>query len=243
LSPCSARATGVGGLDVPVTPTYASNTNAGTATSSASYTGGGNYLASVGSSTFQIAPVTPSASVSCPASVQYTGSAVTPCSGSVSGPGLTLSVTPSYSSNLVGTATATLNYAGGGNFGPTSASTTFQILYVQTGLFAAPLSGAAQLSTQSFISSGSPVTVRATLSTASGAGATGASGNLIVQDLGPGGPTTPVTVVSVANAMTPGTAGVYSYTLSTTGFVSTHYYGVYVTWNDGSTTFGRFYVP
>jgi hypothetical protein len=52
--PCSARATGPGGLDQPLTASYQGNTNAGQATASASYAGSGNYESSNGSKNFTI---------------------------------------------------------------------------------------------------------------------------------------------------------------------------------------------
>jgi hypothetical protein len=43
LEPCTATATGAGGLNVSVTVVYANNTNAGTATSDATYAGDANH--------------------------------------------------------------------------------------------------------------------------------------------------------------------------------------------------------
>ena len=243
-TPCTATANGPGfPAPLPLTPSYTNNVNAGTASAMATYTGGGNYAGSNGSATFQIAGASTVAAVSCPASVTYTGSPVTPCSGSVTGPGLNLSVTPSYTSNVVGIATATVNYAGGGNYLPSSASKTFQILYAQSGCFSSPIYSVMP-STKSFQNKGSNVPIKCTLLNASGTGVTSAGGDLLVQDMGPNGTATPVTVFSLAVAFKPSSSGNYAYGLDTSpaGFVSSHYYRVTATWTDGSTTTGWFYI-
>jgi len=242
-TPCSATVTGPGGLSASVTPTYASNVNAGTATASASYAGGGNYAGSNGSATFQITPAATTASVSCPASVTYTGSPVTPCTGSVSGPGLSQSLTPTYVNNVVGTATATVTYPGAGNYQSSTASKTFQIKYVQSGCFASPIYSVMP-PTKSFQKKGSNVPIKCTLLTSSGAGVTDATGNLVVQDLGTDGMASPLTVFSLANAFKSSGSGNYAYGLDTnpSGFVSGHFYLVSANWSDGSTTTGFFYV-
>jgi hypothetical protein len=53
-TPATVLVTGAGGLSLTLTPTYADNTNAGTAKASYSYTGDANYLASSDSKTFTI---------------------------------------------------------------------------------------------------------------------------------------------------------------------------------------------
>ncbi len=52
--PCTAAVTGPGGLNEPLTVNYTNNTNAGTATASATYAGGANYNGSSDSTTFTI---------------------------------------------------------------------------------------------------------------------------------------------------------------------------------------------
>jgi hypothetical protein len=127
LTPCTATVTGPG-LSLTPIPTYTANTNVGTATATVNYAGGGNYLSSNDSKNFTITPATTIASVSCPASVPYTGSPLTPCSATVTGPGLSLTPTPTYASNTnAGPATATVNYAGGGNYLPSADTKSFQI--------------------------------------------------------------------------------------------------------------------
>jgi hypothetical protein len=242
LTPCSAIASGAG-LSQSLSPAYSANVNAGTATATASFAASGNYLGSNGSATFQITPASTVANVSCPAGVLYTGAPLTPCTGSVTGPGLSLSVTPTYASNVVGTATATVSYSGGGNYAPSSASRTFQISYVQSGCFSSPIYSVMP-STKSFQNKGSNIPVKCTLRTASGFGVSNATGDVLVQDMGTNGLGTPVTVFSLANAFKAATSGNYAYGLDTSpsGFVSSHYYFVTATWSDGSTTTGWFYI-
>ena len=54
LTPCTATATGVGGLNTGVSVTYTNNVNPGTATASATYPGDNNHTGSSGSATFTI---------------------------------------------------------------------------------------------------------------------------------------------------------------------------------------------
>jgi hypothetical protein len=207
--------------------------------------GAGNplYVAVAQTATIQINPAATTPSVSCPASVVYTGAPVTPCTGSVTGPGLSLSLKPTYTSNLLGTATATVSYAGGGNYAPSSASKTFQISYVQSGCFSSPIYSVMP-STKSFQNKGSTVPVKCALRSASGAGVGNATGDLVVQDMGRDGLGTPVTAFSLASAFKGTSSGNYAYGLDTSpsGFVSTHYYFVTATWSDGSKTTGWFYI-
>ena len=131
-TPCSATATGPGGLSETLTVTYTDNVNAGTATASASYGGNSNYTGDDDSTTFEIGKATSTTTVTCDSGPFYfTGSAFTPCSGSVTGVGgLNESVEVSYLNNVrKGTATADASYAGGSNHLPSSATrATFSIL-------------------------------------------------------------------------------------------------------------------
>jgi hypothetical protein len=242
-TPCTATATGPG-LSAPVNPSYSPNVNAGTVNVTAAYLGGANWQASNGVGSFRITGAATNASVSCPASVAYTGSPVTPCTGLVTGVGLSQAVNPTYANNIVGLATATVNYAGGGNYLPSGpAIANFKILYVQSGCFASPIYSVMP-STKSFQNKGSNVPVKCTLLTATGSGVTNATGNLLVQDRGTDGQATPVTVFSVSNAFKVSGSGNYAYGLDTSpaGFVSGHYYFMTATWSDGSTTTGWFYI-
>src|SRR6185437_12535933 len=54
LTPCTATATGAGGLNQSLTVNYTNNTNAGTATASASFAGDANHTASNNSAGFTI---------------------------------------------------------------------------------------------------------------------------------------------------------------------------------------------
>ena len=76
-APCTATVTGAGGLNQTLTVSYVSNTNAGTATASASFAGDANHSASSDSATFQIlkAPVTATAGGG---SAAYDGNTKTP---------------------------------------------------------------------------------------------------------------------------------------------------------------------
>src|SRR6185295_1672292 len=114
LTPCNAAATGAGGLNSPVTPTYSDNTNAGTATANASFTGDANHTGSSDTKTFTIDKAPSTTTLTCPASVTYTGSPLTPCTATATGAGgLNSAVTPTYSDNTnVGMATANASFTG-----------------------------------------------------------------------------------------------------------------------------------
>ena len=127
-TPCSATVSAPGLSETP-TPAYSANTNVGTATASVNRAAGGNYAAATGSAQFQITPAPTVTAVACPSSLVFTGSALTPCTATVTGPGsLNLSPSPTYGANLnVGTATASYTYAGGGNYQGSADSKTFTI--------------------------------------------------------------------------------------------------------------------
>src|SRR5439155_1235378 len=107
-TPCSATVTGAGGLSQSLTVSYSNNTNAGTATASASFGGDANHNGSSDSKTFTIDQASSTTTVTCPASVTYTGAAQTPCTASVTGAGgLNQVLTVNYANNVnAGTATA-----------------------------------------------------------------------------------------------------------------------------------------
>ena len=85
--PCSANVTGAGGLDQSLPVAYSDNTNAGTATASASFGGDANHKSSSDSETFTIDKADSTTAVTCPVSVTYNGSAQEPCSANVTGAG------------------------------------------------------------------------------------------------------------------------------------------------------------
>src|SRR5204862_7215537 len=129
LEPCTAKATGVGGLSADLSVSYSENTNAGTANAVASYGGDANHDGSSGSSTFAISKAPSSVKVTCPATQTYTGSALAPCTASVSGVGgLNQSLSVDYTSNTnAGTANASASFAGDANHDGSSDSATFTI--------------------------------------------------------------------------------------------------------------------
>ena len=129
-TPCTAQATGPGGLDEPVTVDYLANTDAGTASASADYPGDANYNPSSDSTTFDIGKADTVTVVTCaPGPFPYTGIAQTPCTAQATGPGgLDEPVTVDYLANTdAGTASASADYPGDANYNPSSDSTTFDI--------------------------------------------------------------------------------------------------------------------
>ena len=128
-TPCTANVTGAGGLNQTLTVTHSANTDAGTATATASYPGDANHKPSSDTKTFLIDKASSSTAVSCPVSVTYTGSAQTPCTANVTGAGgLNQTLTVTHSANTdAGTATATASYPGDANHKPSSDTKTFLI--------------------------------------------------------------------------------------------------------------------
>ncbi len=125
----SGTCTGVGGADLSaglnLGPSF---TNVPGGTANWSFTGGANYNDQNGAVSIVITPAPTTVTVNCPASVPFNGSARTPCTASVSGPGLSQSLSVSYTNNVaVGTATASASYAGGGNYQASSGNKTFLI--------------------------------------------------------------------------------------------------------------------
>ena len=116
-TPCSASVTGAGGLNQSLTVNYSDNTNAGTAAASASFAGDMNHTASGDDATFTINKAASQTTLTCPASVTYTGLALTPCSATVTGAGgLQQPVPVNYGDNTnAGTAHATATFAGDAN--------------------------------------------------------------------------------------------------------------------------------
>ena len=89
-----------------------------------------NYtLDSVATTTANITQASSTTTVTCPASATYTGSAITPCTVSVTGAGgLNLTPDPTYASNtVVGTASASYTYAGDANHSGSGDSKNFDI--------------------------------------------------------------------------------------------------------------------
>jgi hypothetical protein len=130
-TPCTATATGAGGLNVSVTVIYGNNTNAGTATADATYGGDTNHNGSTATQvTFTIDKADSSTTINCPTNVTYNGSPQTPCTATATGAGgLNVSVTVIYGNNTnAGLATADAIYAGDANHnGSTATQVTFTI--------------------------------------------------------------------------------------------------------------------
>src|SRR5262249_50720943 len=113
-----------------LTLTGTTHTNAATyAGDPWSFAGNSNYNSSNGTVTDVISKAATTVTVTCPASVVYTGSAQTPCTASYSGAGgLTGTLTVSYTSNTnVGTATGSASFAGDANHNAASNSANFDI--------------------------------------------------------------------------------------------------------------------
>lgn len=130
-TPCTAAATGAGGLNIPITDlTYVHNIEAGTATASATFPSGPDHLGSSGSATFTIMPAPTFTTVTC-VNATYTSFPITTgCTAKVTGAaGLNQPITTiGYTNNVSsGYATAAAQYAGGPNHSPSVGSTPFFI--------------------------------------------------------------------------------------------------------------------
>jgi hypothetical protein len=134
LEPCTASVTGGGGLDEAVGVTYQDNVDAGAASADATFAGDANHEPSSGHGGFAVDPASSEVSLTCPASVPYTGWAQTPCTASVTGPGgLDQALDVTYANNVLGTATASAAWDGDGNHTGSSASASFEIGFVWFG--------------------------------------------------------------------------------------------------------------
>jgi hypothetical protein len=134
LTPATVSVTGPGGVSLVTAPvaSYSNNTNAGVNTASASYTfaGDANHEGSSDSKTFTIGKAASVTAVTITGGpFTYTGSALTPATVKVTGPGgLDLTPAATYANNVnAGTATASFSYAGGDNYLASSSSKTFAI--------------------------------------------------------------------------------------------------------------------
>ncbi|HEX8582740.1 MAG TPA: DUF5011 domain-containing protein, partial [Acidimicrobiales bacterium] len=129
-TPCAAAVTGAGGLNQTLAVNYSNNVNAGTASAAAGYDGDANHTGSSDAKTFEIAKAATTTAVACGAGpFTYNGSAHTPCTAAVSGPGgLSQTLAVGYLNNVnAGTATASAVYAGAANYLPSSDSENFNI--------------------------------------------------------------------------------------------------------------------
>src|SRR5205823_397383 len=86
--PCSAKATGAGGLEQELDVSYTDNVSAGTAAASASYGGDDNHTASSGSGSFKIDKASSSVALTCTdGPFVYSESPHTPCTAKVTSAG------------------------------------------------------------------------------------------------------------------------------------------------------------
>jgi len=93
-------------------------------------TGLDNFAVTTVNGSYTISQASSTVVVSCPASVLYTGAALTPCTATVSGVSLNVigTATPSYINNVnVGTATASYTFAGDLNHTGSTGTATFTI--------------------------------------------------------------------------------------------------------------------
>jgi len=130
IEPCTASYSGVNGLSGSLTPTYANNTDVGTATASATYGGDANHDGSTGNANFEITKASSTTTVTCTGSPIYTGAPITPCSVTVTGANLNLTPAADYTNNVnagTNTATASYTFAGDANHTGSSDSKNFSI--------------------------------------------------------------------------------------------------------------------
>ena len=129
ITPCTVAVTGAN-LSLTPAPSYSNNINVGPATASYTFDGDANHTGSSDTKNFDITKASSTTVVTCPASETYTGSAITPCSATVTGAGgLNVSVTVVYGNNMnAGTATADATYGGDANHDSSNAAqATFAI--------------------------------------------------------------------------------------------------------------------
>ena len=137
----TSSATGVGGLNQLLVVSYSGRnstvygpsttapTNAGDYSASAAYTGDADHAPSADAKDYSIFKAPSTTTVTCPLSVVFTGSQLTPCTATAVGAGgLNVSVQVGYGNNIIpGTATASATYLGDPNHNPSSGSATFVI--------------------------------------------------------------------------------------------------------------------
>jgi hypothetical protein len=118
-------------VDVTASLVYSGNTDAGAATVSASWAGDANHADSTGTSGFAIAKADSTVTVSCPASVTFTGAAQTPCTAAATGAGMAavdVTASLSYANNTgAGAATVNASWAGDANHANSTGTGGFAI--------------------------------------------------------------------------------------------------------------------
>jgi hypothetical protein len=119
---------------------------AGTYTVQADFNTTTNYLAQSATATITISKATSTTTVTCPATANYTATALTPCTASVTGAGgLSQALPVTHTNNTaVGTAGAAATYSGDANHYGGSDSKTFKIVYGDGDVqFLQPINGTA----------------------------------------------------------------------------------------------------
>ncbi len=252
-TPCTAVATGVGGLNQGVDVTYTNNTDVGTATATATFPGDANHTGNTEHGNFVITQATPVLTWATPSPITLG----TPLSGiQLNASASYLSFNPLAGSFVYNPPAGTLLPAGtntlsvlfsptSGNFTTASRSVTVSVRYVQVGCFSSPVYSEMPPS-KSYQRKGSTVPIKCTLTDAQGVGVMDAKGDLLVEDMGTDflNPASPKTAFSGTDVFKVSKSGNYAYGLDTSpaGFVSGHFYHVTARWNDGSTTLGYFYI-
>jgi hypothetical protein len=130
--PITASASGFVAADgITVSATRAAGENVGIYATTATATGAAltNYNVTFVPGSFKITPAASKVTVSCPASVIFTGSPLTPCTATfATADGLSGALTVTYTNNTaVGTATASATYAGDANHTGSSGTSSFSI--------------------------------------------------------------------------------------------------------------------
>ncbi|HEX8725496.1 MAG TPA: hypothetical protein VF737_08920, partial [Gemmatimonadaceae bacterium] len=247
-TPCTASASGAGGLSAALTVTYAPTPlhDAGSYTASAVFAGDTNHYGSSGSATFAVTKLTATATAGS-GTMLYGGSVpVLPCT--VTGlltpdAGAVACTTAAPATLLPGlnTTTPVVSPAAPANYHVTPVNGTLAVHYVQSSCFASPIYSS-QPPTKSYQKLGSKLPIKCTLLTATGTAVTNATGNLTVTDMGTSGSGPGVVVFRLTNAFSQDSNKNYSYGFNTSILTSGHFYIVTAVWNDGSTTIGWFYV-
>ncbi|MEP6629153.1 MAG: PxKF domain-containing protein [Lapillicoccus sp.] len=129
IEPCGISVGGVGTLTGVTSAIYTDNVNVGPASVTVSYPGDANHESATATGTFAITPAPVVVTVTCPASADFTGTPLTPCTATVTGPLLSTTATVTYTDNVyTGTATATAIYPAGGNYLAGTGTGTFRVV-------------------------------------------------------------------------------------------------------------------
>jgi hypothetical protein len=247
-SPCTATATGAGGLSTGVTVTYVPSPlhDAGTYAAVAAFAGDASHYASSGSASFNITKLTATATAGSD-SMQYHGIVPSlPCtvSGLLSPDAGSVTCTTSVPATLVpgvNPTTPVVSPSNPPNYAMALVNGALAVRYVQSNCFASPIYSS-QPPTKSYQKLGSNLPIKCTLLDATGAAVSSATGSLNVVDMGTTGSGPGTVVFRLDDAFSQQNNKNYSYGFDTSILASGHFYTVHAFWNDGSTTTGWFYV-